>query len=152
MALEGLSLEQIEQELVRRKTAAVEEIRAELEAARKTVRDLEVKLKDATGTAQKPSKGPRASKSVLSAGERAERILAALEGQGAVSAETLAGIVGFDGAVLRGALSELALQKKVVKSGVAARLRQNDACGSTVGNGLVEGESDGCRDPQPQLS
>ena len=33
-----------------------------------------------------------------------------------------------------------------------ARLRQNDACGSTVGNGLVEGEADGCRHAQPQPS
>src|ERR1035437_1637396 len=34
----------------------------------------------------------------------------------------------------------------------SARLRQNDACDSTVGNGVVEGEPDGRRDPQPQPS
>ena len=119
MSLDGLSLEEIEQEIIRRKTAVVEGIRAELEAAKRKVRDLEAKLKEAAGVAQKASKGPRAPKSTLSAGEKADRILKALDGKGLVSADSISGVVGFDGTTLRDALGDLVAEKKVVKDGKA---------------------------------
>jgi predicted HTH transcriptional regulator len=119
MALENLSIKEIEAELLRRKSAVVDGIRAELESAKKTVRELEAKLTEALGTAKKEAKAARAPKSRLTPGEKADLILKALAGKGQVTAETVAGIVGFDGQTLRDALGELVTERKVVKEGKA---------------------------------
>ena len=119
MSLETLSINEIEAELLRRKSAAVDGIRVELESAKKKVRELEAKLAEALGTAKKEAKAARGPKLRLTPGEKADLILKALAGKGLVSAETVADVVGFDGQTLRDALGELVAERKVVKEGKA---------------------------------
>lgn len=119
MALEDLSIEELQKEIARRKAAEVDGVRKELEEARKVVRELEAKLADFEG---KPAAGARkesAPKSRLSAGERAERVLTALDGKDFLATGDIAALVGFDGASLRDTLAALSQEGKLARQGKA---------------------------------
>lgn len=117
MSLENLSIAELEQEIIRRKTAEVSDVRRQLEEARKTVRELEQKLADFEGKA--PRRVVSAPKGRMTAGEKAERILTALDGKGFSGAAEIAALVGFDGISLRDALTALVTEGKLAREGKA---------------------------------
>ena len=119
MALEDLSIEELQKEIARRKAAEVDGVRKELEEARKIVRELEAKLADFEG---KPVAGARkesAPRSRLSAGERAERVLTALDGKNFLATGDIAALVGFEGVSLRDTLAALSQEGKLARQGKA---------------------------------
>jgi len=116
MALEDLSIEELQKEIARRKAAEVDGVRKELEEARKIVRELEAKLADFEG---KPANKAVAPKSRLSAGERAERVLTALDGKNFLATGDIAALVGFEGASLRDTLVSLSKEGKLAREGKA---------------------------------
>lgn len=116
-SLESLSLEDLYKEIENRKIAAQSELRRELEDARKKVRELEAKLGESDAKFAK--KAPTASKSRLTAGEKAEKILTALEGRDFTGAGELSSLVGFDGNALRDALLALSTEGKLLREGKA---------------------------------
>jgi predicted HTH transcriptional regulator len=116
MSIENLSIEELYKEIEARKAAAQAELRRELDEARKKVRELEAKL----GESDKALvKAPKSQKSKLSMGEKTERILAALDGTGFLSANDITAKVGFDGNSLRDALHSLTQEGKLVREGKA---------------------------------
>jgi hypothetical protein len=117
MSLDNLSIEELEREIARRKAAEVNEVRKQLEDARKVVRDLEVKLADFEGKA--PRRVASAPKSRLSGGEKAERVLTALEGKDYTASSEIAALVGFDGVSLRDTLVALVSEGKLAREGKA---------------------------------
>jgi len=116
MALDNLSIEELEREIARRKAAEVNEVRKQLEDARKVVRDLEAKIADFEG---KSVRRPAAPKSRLSGGEKAERVLTALEGKDYTASSEIAALVGFDGVALRDTLVALVSEGKLAREGKA---------------------------------
>ena len=116
MALEDLSIEELQKEIARRKAAEVDGVRKELEDARKVVRELEAKLADFEG---KPASKTTVPKSRLSAGERADRVLTALDGKDFQTAGAIAAVVGFEGASLRDTLAALSQEGKLAREGKA---------------------------------
>jgi len=116
MALDNLSIEELEREIARRKAAEVNEVRKQLEDARKVVRDLEAKLADFEGKSVRRVAAP---KSRLSGGEKAERVLTALEGKDYTASSEIAALVGFDGVALRDTLVALVSEGKLAREGKA---------------------------------
>jgi hypothetical protein len=117
MSLENLSIAELEQEIIRRKAAEVSDVRRQLEEARKVVRELELKVADFEGKA--PRRAATAPKGRMTAGEKAERLLTALDGKGFVGASEIAALVGFDGISLRDALASLVVEGKLSREGKA---------------------------------
>jgi len=117
MSLENLTLEELQQEILRRKASEVDSVRKQLDEARKAVRELEAKLADYEGTSivRKES----APKSRISAGERAERVLTALDGKDFLASGDIAALVGFEGASLRETLTALSQEGKLSREGKA---------------------------------
>ena len=119
MELEQLGLEDLYKEIERRKSAEVGVVREQLEEAKKVVRELEAKLASLSGAAAPVAKAAKLPKSRLTAGEKAERIFAALEGKGFVGGAALGALVGFDGNSLRDALQALVVEGRIAKEGKA---------------------------------
>lgn len=117
MSIENLTIEDLEKEIERRKAAETDVIRHQLEDARKLVRELEAKL----GVSQKPLKAVPVlkGKDRLTAGEKADKILTALDSRDFTSSSLVASLVGFDGIALREALSSLVTEGKLVREGKA---------------------------------
>jgi hypothetical protein len=117
MSLENLSISDLQAEIERRKSAETGELRSKLEEHKKAIRELEAKIAANSGKAAR-SAGAR-SRSNLTDGEKTDKILSALDGKGFTTADALSELVGFDGGILRGALSDLIAEGKVVKEGKA---------------------------------
>ena len=117
MSIENLTIEELEKEIERRKAAETDVIRHQLEDARKLVRELEAKL----GVSQKPLKTVPVlkSKNRLTAGEKADKILTALDNRDFTSSSVLSSLVGFEGIALRDALTSLVTEGKLVREGKA---------------------------------
>lgn len=117
MSLNELSTEELVKELARRKSAEVGELRRQIEEHKKAIRDLEEKIKGSAEAA--PARRGRGASSGLPAGERADRVLTALEGAGELNVAEVAAKVGFEGAALKKTLDELVAERKIKRSGKA---------------------------------
>jgi hypothetical protein len=118
MSIQDLSIEELYKEIEARKLAAQADLRRELEEARKLVRELEAKLGE-SNTKYAATKAPSAPKNRMTAGEKAERILTALEGRDFTGGSELSTLVGFDGNALRDSLQDLITEGKIVREGKA---------------------------------
>jgi len=117
MSLETMSISELQAEIERRKTAATAELRSQIEEHKKAIRELEAKIAARSGKVA-GSRAPRVH-STLTAGEKAEKILAALDGKDFSTSNAISEIVGFNGSILHGALTDLVTEGKVVKEGKA---------------------------------
>ncbi|MBK8802294.1 MAG: hypothetical protein IPN71_09615 [Fibrobacteres bacterium] len=122
MSLQDLSTEDLVKEIQRRKSAEVGEIRRQIDEHKKAIRDLEDKIRNRDGEAAPVRRGRAASSSSMPAGERAERVLTALEGATLTITE-VAAKVGFDGLTLKKTLDELVAERKIGRTGKARGTR-----------------------------
>ncbi|MBK9575442.1 MAG: hypothetical protein IPK50_19950 [Fibrobacterota bacterium] len=122
MSLQDLSTEDLVKEIARRKSAEVGEIRRQIDEHKKAIRDLEDKIRARDGEVAPVRRGRAASSSSLPAGERAERVLTALEGATLTITE-VAAKVGFDGLSLKKTLDELVAERKIGRTGKARGTR-----------------------------
>lgn len=121
--LQNIPLEDLEKELVRRRSMQVNEIRRKIEEHRAEIRKLEQLIRESEGL---PASAPQALvKPVRTAlpripqGERADRILRALDGTDGMAPSDIASQVGFDGIALRATLAELMNERRIVRFGKA---------------------------------
>ena len=119
MSLNELSTEELVKELQRRKSAEVGDLRRQIDEHKKAIRDLEEKIKGSVEAASPVRRGRGAAAVSLPAGERAERVLTALEGQAGVSVADLSAKIGFDGPSLKKTLEELVAERKIKRTGKA---------------------------------
>lgn len=117
MSLQELSTEDLVREIQRRKSAEVGELRRQIDEHKKAIRELEDKIRSRDGEA--PVKRVRSSLSALPSGERADRILTALEGAAGLNVAEISAKVGFDGLSLKKSLEELIAERKITRSGKA---------------------------------
>ncbi len=119
MSLNELSTEELVKELARRKSAEVGDLRRQIDEHKKAIRDLEEKIKGASeaSAATRRGRGPAAGS--LPAGERADRVLTALEGQAGSNIAEIAAKVGFEGISLKKTLDELVAERKIKRTGKA---------------------------------
>ncbi|HNY31932.1 MAG TPA: hypothetical protein PKO15_13685 [Fibrobacteria bacterium] len=122
MSLQDLSTEELVKEIQRRKSAEVGELRRQIDEHKKAIRDLEEKIRSRDGEAAPARRGRAASAGSLPAGERAERVLTALEGATLTITE-VAAKVGFDGLSLKKTLDELVAERKIGRTGKARGTR-----------------------------
>lgn len=124
MSLQDLSTEDLVKEIQRRKSAEVGELRRQIEEHKKAIRDLEDKIRTRDGEAApaRRGRGPAITSS-LPAGERAERVLTALEGASGLTINEVSAKVGFDGVSLKKTLEELVAERKIGRTGKARGTR-----------------------------
>ena len=118
MSLQELSTEDLVKEIQRRKSAEVGELRRQIDEHKKAVRDLEDRIRNRDGEAT-PARRARSTVSSLPAGERAERVLTALEGASGLNVAEISAKVGFEGVSLKKTLDDLLSERKVARSGKA---------------------------------
>lgn len=119
MSLNELSTEELVKELARRKSAEVGELRRQIDEHKKAIRELEDKIKGSVEAAAATRRGRGAASSSLPAGERADRVMTALEGKGEMNVAEIAAKVGFEGLPLKKTLDELVAERKIQRSGKA---------------------------------
>jgi predicted HTH transcriptional regulator len=117
MSLETMSISELQAEIERRKTAVVAELRSQIDEHKKAIRELEARIAAKSGKVA-GSRTPRV-RSTLTAGEKSEKILSALDGKDSMSSNSIAEIVGFDGAALKGALTDLVTEGRLTREGKA---------------------------------
>jgi hypothetical protein len=117
MSLQELSTEDLVREIQRRKSAEVSEIRRQIDEHKKAIRDLEEKIRGREGEA--PAKRVRSTLTALPPGERAERVLTALEGSSGLNVAEISAKVGFEGVSLKKTLDDLLSERKISRSGKA---------------------------------
>lgn len=118
MSLQELSTEDLVKEIQRRKSAEVGELRRQIDEHKKAIRELEDRIRSRDGEAA-PARRARSTVSSLPAGERAERVLTALEGAAGLNVAEIAAKVGFEGVSLKKTLDDLLAERKVARSGKA---------------------------------
>lgn len=118
MSLQELSTEDLVKEIQRRKSAEVGELRHQIDEHKKAIRELEDRIRSRDGEAA-PARRARSTVSSLPAGERAERVLTALEGAAGLNVAEIAAKVGFEGVSLKKTLDDLLSERKVARSGKA---------------------------------
>lgn len=119
MSLNELSTEELVKELARRKSAEVGELRRQIDEHKKAIRELEDKIKGSVEAAAATRRGRGAAVSSLPAGERADRVMTALEGNGELNVAEIAAKVGFEGISLKKTLDELVAERKIQRTGKA---------------------------------
>lgn len=121
--LQNIPLEDLEKELVRRRSMQVNEIRRKIEEHRTEIRKLEQLMRESEGLpATAPTtlaKPVRTALPRIPQGERADRILRALDGTDGMAPSDIASQVGFDGIALRATLAELMSERRIVRFGKA---------------------------------
>jgi len=122
--LQSVPLEDLEKELIRRRTMQVSEIRRKIEEHRTEIRKLEALIREAEGLPEAaPSpviiRKPRTSLPKIAQGERSDRVLRSLDGTNGLAPSEIAVRVGFEGIALRATLSELVAEKQIVRFGKA---------------------------------
>lgn len=121
--LQSVPLEDLEKELVRRRSMQVSEIRRKIEEHRVEIRKLEAMIREAEGlpvVAQAPlARKPRTTLPRIPQGERSDRVLRSLDGTDGLAPSEIASRVGFDGIALRTTLSELLSERRIVRFGKA---------------------------------
>lgn len=121
--LQSVPLEDLEKELVRRRSMQVSEIRRKIEEHRNEIRKLEAQIREAEGGATAPVaavvRKPRTTLPRIPQGERSDRVLRSLDGTEGLAPSEIASRVGFDGIALRATLSELMAEKRIVRFGKA---------------------------------
>ena len=125
MSLNELSTEDLVKELQRRKGAEVGELRRQIDEHKKAIRELEERIKGSSEASAPARRGRAAASNSLPAGERAERVLTALEGQSALSVAEIAAKVGFEGLPLKKTLDELVAERKIGRTGKARGTKYN---------------------------
>lgn len=125
MSLQDLSTEELVKEIARRKSAEVGELRRQIDEHKKAIRDLEEKIRTRDGEAAPARRGRGPASASLPAGERAERVLTALEGATLTITE-IAAKVGFDGLSLKKTLDELVAERKIGRTGKARGTRYSN--------------------------
>jgi len=118
MSLNELSTEELVKELARRKSAEVGELRRQIDEHKKAIRELEDKIKGSAEAAA-ATRRARVSSASLPSGERADRVLTALEGKGEQNVAEIAAKVGFEGISLKKTLDELVAERKIQRTGKA---------------------------------
>jgi hypothetical protein len=118
MSLQELSTEDLVKEIQRRKSAEVGELRRQIDEHKKSIRDLEDRIRSRDGEAA-PVRRARSTVTALPAGERAERVLTALEGAAGINVAEIAAKVGFEGISLKKTLDDLLSERKVARTGKA---------------------------------
>ena len=118
MSLQELSTEDLVKEIQRRKSAEVGELRRQIDEHKKAIRELEDRIRSRDGEAA-PARRPRSTVTSLPAGERAERVLTALEGAAGMNVAEISAKVGFEGISLKKTLDDLLSERKVARSGKA---------------------------------
>lgn len=121
--LQSVPLEDLEKELVRRRSMQVSEIRRKIEEHRVEIRKLEAMIREAEGlpvAAVAPlARKPRTTLPRIPQGERSDRVLRSLDGTEGLAPSEIASRVGFDGIALRTTLSELLSERRIVRFGKA---------------------------------
>jgi hypothetical protein len=121
--LQNIPLEDLEKELVRRRSMQVNEIRRKIEEHRAEIRKLEQLIRESEGlpaaASAAPVRAPRTALPRIPQGERADRILRALDGTDGMAPSDIASQVGFDGIALRATLAELMNERRIVRFGKA---------------------------------
>jgi len=121
--LQSVPLEDLEKELVRRRSMQVSEIRRKIEEHRTEIRKLEAMIREAEGlpvsVAPAAVRKPRTTLPRIPQGERSDRVLRALDGTDGLAPSEIASRVGFDGIALRTTLSELLSERRIVRFGKA---------------------------------
>ncbi len=121
--LQSVPLEDLEKELVRRRSMQVSEIRRKIEEHRVEIRKLEAMIREAEGlpaAAIAPlARKPRTTLPRIPQGERSDRVLRSLDGTEGLAPSEIASRVGFDGIALRTTLSELLSERRIVRFGKA---------------------------------
>lgn len=121
--LQSVPLEDLEKELVRRRSMQVSEIRRKIEEHRNEIRKLEAQIRESEGgpvaTAAPALRKPRTTLPRIPQGERSDRVLRSLDGTEGLAPSEIASRVGFDGIALRATLSELMAEKRIVRFGKA---------------------------------
>jgi hypothetical protein len=118
MSLQELSTEDLVKEIQRRKSAEVGELRRQIDEHKKAIRDLEDRIHSRDGEAA-PVRRARSTVTALPSGERAERVLTALEGTPGMNVAEISAKVGFEGISLKKTLDDLLSERKVARSGKA---------------------------------
>ena len=119
MSLVELSTEELVKELARRKSAEVGELRRQIDEHKKAIRDLEEKIKGSAEASAATRRGRGPASSALPSGERAERVLTALEGSAGSNVAEITAKVGFEGVSLKRTLEELVAERKIKRTGKA---------------------------------
>ena len=119
MSLNELSTEELVKELQRRKSAEVGELRRQIDEHKKAIRELEEKIKGSAEASAAARRGRGPASSALPSGERAERVLTALEGSAGSNVAEISAKVGFDGSSLKKTLEELVAERKIKRTGKA---------------------------------
>lgn len=121
--LQSVPLEDLEKELVRRRSMHVSEIRRKIEEHRNEIRKLEAQIREAEGgsapVAVAIARKPRTTLPRIPQGERSDRVLRSLDGTDGLAPSEIASRVGFDGIALRATLSELMAEKQIIRFGKA---------------------------------
>lgn len=121
--LQSVPLEDLEKELVRRRSMQVSEIRRKIEEHRVEIRKLEAMIREAEGlpvaVATPLARKPRTTLPRIPQGERSDRVLRSLDGTEGLAPSEIASRVGFDGIALRTTLSELLSERRIVRFGKA---------------------------------
>lgn len=120
--LQNVPLEDLEKELVRRRSMQVNEIRRKIEEHATEIRKLEQMIREADGTPSvvaAPVRKVRTALPRIPQGERSDRILRALDGTDGLAPSDIASRVGFDGIALRATLAELMAERRIVRFGKA---------------------------------
>jgi hypothetical protein len=121
--LQNVPLEDLEKELVRRRSMQVNEIRRKIEEHAAEIRKLEQMIREAEGApasaAPAPPRKVRTALPRIPQGERSDRILRALDGTDGLAPSDIASRVGFDGIALRATLAELMAERRIVRFGKA---------------------------------
>jgi hypothetical protein len=121
--LQSVPLEDLEKELVRRRSMQVSEIRRKIEEHRNEIRKLEAQIRESEGgpvaAAATTVRKPRTTLPRIPQGERSDRVLRSLDGTDGLAPSEIASRVGFDGIALRATLSELMAEKRIVRFGKA---------------------------------
>lgn len=123
MSLQDLTTEELVKEIARRKSAEVGELRRQIDEHKKAIRELEDKIRSRDGEAAPARRGRAPSSASLPAGERADRVLTALEGTSSLTITEISAKVGFDGLSLKKTLEELVAERKIGRTGKARGTR-----------------------------
>jgi hypothetical protein len=118
MSLQELSTEDLVKEIQRRKSAEVGELRRQIDEHKKAIKELEDRIRNRDGEAS-PVRRARSTVTALPAGERAERVLTALEGGNGLNVAEISAKVGFEGISLKKTLDDLLAERKISRSGKA---------------------------------
>jgi len=119
MSLVELSTEELVKELARRKSAEVGELRRQIDEHKKAIREIEDKIKASVEASAPARRGRGPAAGPLPSGQRAARVLTALEGQAGLNVAEVAAKVGFEGPSLKKTLDELVAERKIKREGKA---------------------------------